>query len=1809
MPQPAAAQPSVGDNPQAPASQAAAPTGLWVVQLEEPPLATYSGGLPGLAATSPQATGERRLDVAAPASIAYRDHLAVRQAELSAAIDAALGRRVPVEFQYLNVLNGMAVRVSAAEAARLADLPGVANVHRDVERELQTDVSHALIGSASFWDGEVGLDLATRGEGVIVGMVDTGVNPSHPSFAAVDGEGYQHRNPYGSGTFVGVCDPAHPAHEPICNDKLIGAWNLHPDSPSAQDTNGHGSHVGSTIAGNVHEAGFTRGGDEYTRTIGGVAPRATVISYLACFPACPQTSSIAAVDQAVADGVDVLNYSVTGSDDPWNDPVAQAFLDAFAAGVYVSAAAANAGPGAGTINNTGPWNATVAATTTNRVIAHRLEVTGPGPVPPELVDLAAVPSDGGPAVEADIEAEIRFLASNQDGCATFPAGTFAGTVALIQHGGCAFPEKVGNAVTAGAVAVVVFNNVAGPPIFMSGLDASTIPAVFVDLAQGGELRDFAIVNEPATVRIGAGTQLVFNDAWQDVVAGFSSRGPSQFELLAPTFAAPGVNILAAGAAAGGDPNQYLIASGTSMATPHGAGAGALLVAQHPNWSPAQIRSALAATADDAGLVKEDGQAPADPFDVGSGRLDLERAGRVGLVMDETAENFAAANPATGGDPKTLNLPAAVDLECVDVCSWTRTVTSVATVPATYTAVVDAPPGMTVTVDPPEFTLVPGTLGGATQEVEVTADVAGLPAGEWAFADVSFETDAHHPDHGDFVQLGEVAGPVDTWTPRSHDLRAYEGQEVCLAFAYKGFDAHNWAVDDVLVQSDAGVHIDESFGGDEFPPAGWTRFDVDGVGQQWSRTTAVSNTPPAAARHSFSTSGGVVQDGWLVTPRFTLGADASFTYADHTAFPDWYLHSSAWISTGDCDPTPADGPPVAPVHYPVAVVPQNLGPQITVDPDEITASQEPGQVSTHELTIGNAGDVDLEWSVLEQPAHRLPLAGTSPVAAEARPQSPPPGASLASHRRPLGGLLRPLAPSAPVNETAEASPAQPGAVTISHSASQDIVASNSVACSPDGGISTAENGYLRHFTLDDFDIASDFQVTEVSFGIENLTVAQTLTVNLYTMIDPGGPFSYANFQQIGSAGAALPAQQATIVAVPVTGTVPAGATLVVEVDAPDLSGVGGFFIGSNSSGQTAPSYLRSASCGIPEPTDTAAIGFPGMHIVMNVTGNAEVDLPTCDVPSGTPWADVTPLSGTVAPGGVQVVEVALDSTGFAGGEVLQADLCLASNDPADPLVSVPLTLQVEEVEAPVIEVSPASLAAEQPIGTVTEQPLTIGNAGNAVLEWDIGQPPPPSPREALLRQGLLLIPESTGDRVMAFDPQTGDLVDPDFIPFNEGASLNTPIQVILAADQHGFLLSDQSDDVVHAYDLDGNWQGVFAPAGGANTSIADNIRGIELSPSGTLLVTVAAGANQDAVAGFDTAGQYAGNLIDNGAGGLDGPWSLAFREGDLLVSANSSSAIHRYLPDGTPDGLFHEDITFPEQLQRLPNGNVLAAQFSGATAGVWEFDADGNLLGVHTGVGGNRGVHELPNGNILTTNSGGVHEISRGSGLVETKLSGVGARFITHVQIDPPECDTPADVPWLAVAPAAGSTPAGGSGEVTVTFDATGLAAGEYQATLCVNSNDPVTPLVQVPVTLTVTATCDQTITGVHAGPLTVSEGVTCLAAGSQVLGEVNVLAGAGLVGTAAVVQGPLSAVGASVVELRFSQVTGPVLVSGTTGTVSLFASQITGSVSLLNGSAPSTVAGNTIVGSLSCFGNVPPPTDHGLPNTATGGKLGQCADL
>ncbi|MBN1948173.1 MAG: chitobiase/beta-hexosaminidase C-terminal domain-containing protein [Candidatus Cloacimonetes bacterium] len=277
---------------------------------------------------------------------------------------------------------------------------------------------------------------------------------------------------------------------------------------------------------------------------------------------------------------------------------------------------------------------------------------------------------------------------------------------------------------------------------------------------------------------------------------------------------------------------------------------------------------------------------------------------------------------------------------------------------------------------------------------------------------------------------------------------------------------------------------------------------------------------------------------------------------------------------------------------------------------------------------------------------------------------------------------------------------------------------------------------------------------------------------------------------------------------------------------------------------------------------------------------------------------------------------------------------------------------------------------------------------------------PSRVERSLREipegGLLLIPDSTPDRVMAFDPQTGDLIDANFIPAYPDY-LSTPIHIVMNAEETSFLMTDQVRDLVQQFSFDGLYEGIFAPAGGVNNAILDNIRGMFVKDNGNYLVTVASGANANGIAEFDSQGQYLGNFIANDAGGLNGPWSIIFRPdfNDYLISASSSNAIHRYDADGQPLGTFVASISFPEQMQLLPNGNILVATFSNPS-GVYEFNSQGTQVGFYNPITGLRGVYELPNGNILVTNGSGVYEINRQGVLVDTKIIDVSGRFITFV---------------------------------------------------------------------------------------------------------------------------------------------------------------------------------------------------------------------
>lgn len=275
-------------------------------------------------------------------------------------------------------------------------------------------------------------------------------------------------------------------------------------------------------------------------------------------------------------------------------------------------------------------------------------------------------------------------------------------------------------------------------------------------------------------------------------------------------------------------------------------------------------------------------------------------------------------------------------------------------------------------------------------------------------------------------------------------------------------------------------------------------------------------------------------------------------------------------------------------------------------------------------------------------------------------------------------------------------------------------------------------------------------------------------------------------------------------------------------------------------------------------------------------------------------------------------------------------------------------------------------------------------------------------------GVLLVPESTNQRVLALNAATGDVIDPNFVPA-DAANLSTPINAQLSPDGTLVLVSDQLDDAVQAFDVvTGAFVRTFAPAGGANVAIADNIRGWTYAANGNLLVTVGSGANANAIAQFSPTGAALANFIAPSTGGIASPFDIyripvsagPLVAGQYLVSNSSNGQINRFDAGGAPLGLFATAGTFAQQIVQAPNGNILVAAFSPpANDGVFEFTPAGVQVARldNATTSGYRGVHVLANGNVLTTTGAGIHELDRTSGaLVRTIVPAVSGRYIEFV---------------------------------------------------------------------------------------------------------------------------------------------------------------------------------------------------------------------
>ena len=743
---------------------------VYIVKLRDPGAASYKRTPTDLSATKPA-------DVTGGARVAAADAYAKQLEQTHDRLLGGIGAASTKLYSYRYSVNGFAARLTAAQVSRLAQSAEVERIWQDTDQYLQTNNSPTFLG---LQDPDVGLRAAhgLLGEGVVVGVIDSGVAPQHPSLLdtedrtprACRGEwattswlGLWLCTPYRRNPptevvydppvgFTGACQAGDGFGPRDCDNKVVGArfylegflarHTLDPrEFRSPRDVDGHGTHIATIVAGNSVDASLL--GARVAR-VSGVAPRARVAIYKACWlrpgdtrGTCATSDLVRAIDDAVADGVDLINYSIGSLETDLDAPDDLALLDALDAGVLSVVAAGNDGPDLDTIGSpsSAPWVLTTAASTQDgELFDDAIEITAPTDLTDTLVMREASFT---PPLSVDDPIEEWLVTADDGETESGRLGTTAGTtrdacqpltntvamngrIALIERGSCEFQVKIANAEDAGAVAVVVYHDT-GSPIVMNGDTGSVgIPAVMISNADGQRLVDRLAADaddddietdeQRVTVRLALGI-FASVPGEGNVIADFSSRGPSLSDanILKPDVTAPGVDILAGQTpyvANGlrGETYQYL--SGTSQAAPEVTGAAALLKEAHPGWSPSALKSALMTTAY-VEVVNADGD-PADAFDMGAGHIDPNIAVDPGLVYDSAFADHAAylcglpqppfaaadcAAHAAAGFPSTavdLNLPSIAVAGLISGDVIRRRVTNVG-LPGSYTAEVIPPP--------------------------------------------------------------------------------------------------------------------------------------------------------------------------------------------------------------------------------------------------------------------------------------------------------------------------------------------------------------------------------------------------------------------------------------------------------------------------------------------------------------------------------------------------------------------------------------------------------------------------------------------------------------------------------------------------------------------------------------------------------------------------------------------------------------------------------------------------------------------------------------------------------------------------------------------------------------------------------------------------------------------------------------------------------------------------------------------------------------------------------------------------------------
>jgi hypothetical protein len=729
---------------------------VYIVQLAGPPAASYTGGVPGIARTKPATGG--KLNRRSSNFQAYRRH---QQAARLATLRAARVDPRKTLAEYGTAFNGFAARLSADEAARLRRTSGVVTLHKN---ELHTRLTSTtprflgLDGAGGAWQRQFS-GHSRAGEGVIVATIDSGFWPEHPSFAPLPEP--RPDQPIIDAKWSGRCDSG-TEHPVTCNNKVIGAryydaTNVAKDPGeflSPRDFDSHGSHTVGIAAGNHGVPAVVNG--VTVSQVSGMAPAARIAVYKTLWhkgnggASASTVDSVSAIDDAVADGVDVINFSIAGGSDL--DPVEIAFFHAAAAGVFVAASGGNGASTRPTVIHSFPWDTTVAASTHDRSFYARLTLgdgrrflgaaTGPALAQAPLVDAVTAATAGTPPGDAEL-----CLPGSLD-----PAKV-TGKIVVCLRGINIGPDKSKAVQQAGGVGMIMYQTTPGALT----LDFHFVPTVHVGPVEGQAIKAYiagtaeptAAFSEPVSQRAPA-------------MRTRSSVGPARSsggDLLKPDITAPGEGVLAAVPPVspfwGG--RSWALQSGTSMSSPHIAGIAALLRSKHPTWSPMAIKSAMMTT---AGQLDSEGKAiqregrNATPHDFGSGHVRPGNAFDPGLVYESGPtewlrylcgiDRHLPLNDGNGGtvdscsvvgsmDPSDLNYPSIAIGDLTGRQTITRTVTNVTGRGSVYLAKVEAPAGFAVKVTPSTLVLQPGKSASFTVEIIRT----GAALGAWSFGSMSW----------------------------------------------------------------------------------------------------------------------------------------------------------------------------------------------------------------------------------------------------------------------------------------------------------------------------------------------------------------------------------------------------------------------------------------------------------------------------------------------------------------------------------------------------------------------------------------------------------------------------------------------------------------------------------------------------------------------------------------------------------------------------------------------------------------------------------------------------------------------------------------------------------------------------------------------------------------------------------------------------------------------------------------------------------------------------------------------------------------